>query len=44
MDNGPAKRENFARSIQESGELVGDMIEVSTLRRDDFDMIKSTKT
>jgi hypothetical protein len=43
MDNGPAAKDNFARRIQESAELVGDMIEVSTLRREDFDMIRSKR-
>ena len=40
MDNGPAKKEKFARNLQETGELFGDMFEVSTIRKEDFDFIK----
>lgn len=42
LDNGPAKRENFASSIQASGETVGDMLEISTLRREDYNFTRST--
>jgi leucyl aminopeptidase len=40
MDNGPAKRENFSAKIQKNGEELGDMIEISTIRREDYDFIK----
>lgn len=40
MDNGPAKLVNFAQNIQEYGEGVGDMFEISTIRREDYDFIK----
>jgi len=42
LDNGPANKENFARAIQGTGYDFGDMIEVSTLRREDYDLIRST--
>ena len=40
MDNGPAKKENFALKLQETGELYGDMFEVSIIRKDEFEYIK----
>ena len=40
MDNGPAKKENFALNLQETGEIYGDMFEVSNVRKDDFEYIK----
>ena len=40
MDNGPAKREAFAQGLQSTGDLFGDMFEISTVRREDFDFIK----
>lgn len=40
MDNGCAKAENFAQKIQETGEKYGDMFEISTIRRDDWNFIK----
>merc|ERR1719471_1567269 len=40
MDNGPAKREAFAQGLQSTGDLFGDMFEISTIRREDFDFIK----
>ena len=39
MDNGPAKSEKFALKLQETGELYGDMFEVSNIRKDDFTYI-----
>ncbi|XP_067007765.2 putative aminopeptidase W07G4.4 [Anabrus simplex] len=36
MDNGPAKAVKNAQNIQESGEHLGDMFEISTLRREDY--------
>lgn len=40
LDNGPAKNENVGASLQRSGELVGDMFEVSTIRREDYQFHK----
>jgi leucyl aminopeptidase len=40
MDNGPAKVANFARALQQAGEEVGDMFEISTIRREDYDFNK----
>ena len=40
IDNGPAKKEEFALSLQETGELYGDMFDISMLRKDDFKYIK----
>ena len=40
MDNGPAKRENFAQNLQATGDLYGDMFEISTVRREDFEFNK----
>jgi len=40
MDNGPAKKENFASKLQETGELYGDMFEISNIRKDEFEYIK----
>lgn len=34
MANGPAKAENVGESIQKAGEEVGDMFEISTIRRE----------
>lgn len=42
MDNGPARKENFATKIQQAGEELGDMIELSTIRREDYNFIKSS--
>merc|ERR1712156_947737 len=40
MDNGPAKEEKFALSLQETGELFGDKFEVTTVQKEDFNYIK----
>lgn len=42
MDNGPAKKERFAQKLQATGDLFGDMFEISTVRREDFAFIKDT--
>jgi leucyl aminopeptidase len=39
LDNGPAKAKNFALDLQKAGDEVGDMLEVSTLRREDYDFV-----
>jgi leucyl aminopeptidase len=36
MDNGPAKMINNSRKLQDAGDLVGDMFEISTIRREDY--------
>merc|ERR1711872_1163652 len=43
MDNGPARQAGVAVSLQKAGSKVGDMLEVSTIRREDweFNMDKS---
>jgi leucyl aminopeptidase len=41
MDNGPANSANFAAQIQKLGHALGDMIEISTLRREDYKFVKS---
>lgn len=40
MDNGPAKKVNFAQSVQQVGDEFGDPFEVSTMRKEDFEFIK----
>ncbi len=39
MDNGPARLLGVGERIRASGNALGDCFEVSTLRRDDFDLI-----
>ncbi|XP_056634675.1 putative aminopeptidase W07G4.4 [Diorhabda sublineata] len=36
MDNGPARKLNIAGKLQQAGDKVGDLFEISRLRRDDF--------
>merc|ERR1712240_855075 len=40
MDNGPARAAGTAIKMQEAGEKIGDMFEISTIRREDWDFIK----
>ena len=40
MDNGPAKAAGTAEKVQQAGDKVGDMFEISTIRREDWDFIK----
>ncbi|KAM9476161.1 putative aminopeptidase W07G4.4 [Clarias gariepinus] len=40
MDNGAAHREDNALKWQKAGEVLGDMFEVSTIRRDDYEFHK----
>ena len=40
MDNGPAKAAGTAMMVQKAGEKIGDMFEISTVRREDWDFIK----
>lgn len=40
MDNGPARKEQLSRKIQEAGEKIGDLFDVSTIRREDYEFNK----
>ncbi|XP_076005521.1 putative aminopeptidase W07G4.4 [Genypterus blacodes] len=40
MDNGPAHRTGNASQWQKAGEVLGDVFEVSTIRREDYDFHK----
>ena len=40
MDNGAAKKESFAINLQATGDLYGDMFEVSTIRKEDYEFVK----
>jgi len=42
IDNGPAKKDRFSYRIQEAGEELGDMMDISSLRREDIKFCKST--
>ena len=37
MDNGAAKADQTAQKMQKAGDDVGDMFEISTVRREDWD-------
>lgn len=41
MDNGPAKAARSSYLLQEAGEGLGDMLEISTIRREDYKFVKS---
>ncbi len=36
MDNGPARRNKTAQKVQAAGDRVGDLFEISTIRREDY--------
>ncbi len=36
MDNGPAAQKQVSQKVQEAGHLMGDMFEISTIRREDY--------
>ena len=40
MDNGVAKLGDFARKLQATGDLYGDMFEVSNVRKEDFEFVQ----
>ena len=40
MDNGVANKDQFARQLQATGDVYGDLFEVSTMRKEDYDFIK----
>lgn len=42
MDNGPAAKQQVAQKVQEAGHLLGDMFEISTIRREDYSFVKGT--
>ncbi|VDD77364.1 unnamed protein product [Mesocestoides corti] len=40
MDNGPARKHGMAHKLQRAGERISDMVEVSTIRKEDFEINK----
>jgi leucyl aminopeptidase len=36
MDNGPARNASHAQQLQTAGEELGDMFEISTIRKEDI--------
>jgi len=36
MDNGPARNASHAQQLQKAGEALGDMFEISTIRKEDI--------
>lgn len=44
LDNGPARKKDIARGLQEIGDIWGDPFEVSTLRREDFEAVQRSNT
>lgn len=38
VDNGPARKAGFSRAMFETGEAVGDQFELSSLRREDYEL------
>merc|ERR1712080_681645 len=40
MDNGPAKAAGTAIKVQQAGDNIGDMFEISTVRREDWDFVQ----
>jgi hypothetical protein len=36
MDNGPARKSSHAQQLQAAGEELGDMVEISTIRKEDI--------
>jgi len=40
LDNGPAHAEHFAKNMQQVGLDLGDMFEISRIRREDYSFIK----
>ncbi|CAF0753980.1 unnamed protein product [Adineta steineri] len=39
MDNGPARKNGIAQQLQSAGEEIGDLFEISTVRREDYDFV-----
>uniref|UniRef100_A0A1I8J601 CYTOSOL_AP domain-containing protein n=2 Tax=Macrostomum lignano TaxID=282301 RepID=A0A1I8J601_9PLAT len=42
MDNGPARRLGVAAKLQAAGDLIADPFEISTVRREDWDFVRSS--
>ncbi len=40
LDNGPAARLQVAQNVQAAGHLIGDMFEISTIRKEDYALPK----
>lgn len=40
MDNGPAREKGMSRKMAEAGEKIGDLFEISTIRREDYEFNK----
>lgn len=40
LDNGPARSIQNAQKLQKAGDLIGDVFEISTIRREDMEMHK----
>lgn len=40
MDNGQARTERSAQRVQDTGDAFGDMFEISTMRKEDYDFIR----
>lgn len=43
LDNGPAARQQVAQQVQAAGHLMGDMFEISTIRKEDYAFHKGEK-
>lgn len=43
MDNGPAARMQVAKNVQEAGHVMGDMFEISTIRKEDYAFHKGSE-
>ncbi|XP_003740031.1 putative aminopeptidase W07G4.4 [Galendromus occidentalis] len=42
LDNGPACRQEASRKLRAAGDEIGDLLEISTVRREDYDAANST--
>lgn len=40
LDNGPARAHNSSQTLQAAGDEIGDLFEISTLRREDYAMVE----
>lgn len=40
LDNGPARAKTHSQTLQAAGDVIGDLFEVSTLRREDYSMVE----
>eukprot|EP00731_Ephydatia_muelleri_P020887 Em0013g614a len=39
LDNGPARKISFAQSLQTAGDIMGDPLEISNIRREDYEIV-----